>query len=125
MRLEHCKARSAEIGCVSFEGFFVSTRNIKEVIPSKECINLTSMKVFSSSLNKFKDSSGVRNKYFSFAMYSECTVCLARRRTGSCLKISQACFNILKNGVDSTARLPLCVCCVDKSPSSFAFTSMS
>ena len=38
--------------------------------------------MFSSSLNKFTDSSGVRTKYFSFAMYSKCTVCLARRRTG-------------------------------------------
>ena len=91
MRLEHCKAGSAEIGCVSFKGFFVSTRNIKEVIPSKECINLRSLTVFSSSLNKFRDSSGVRTKYFSFAMYSKCTVCLARRRTGSCLKMSLAC----------------------------------
>ena len=52
MRLEHCKARSAEIGCVSFESFFVSTRRMKEIIPSKECINLRSMKVFSSSLKK-------------------------------------------------------------------------
>ena len=43
--------------CISFEGVFVSTRSIKEVIPSKECITLRSMKVFSSSLNKFRDSS--------------------------------------------------------------------
>ena len=63
MRLEHCKARSAEIGCVSFEGLFVSTRRIKEIISSKECINLRSMKVFSSSLKNFRDSSGVRTKY--------------------------------------------------------------
>ena len=78
-------------GCVSFEGFFVSTRSVKEVIPSKKYINLRSMKVFSSSLNKFRDSSGARTKYFSFAMYYKCTVCLARRRTASCLKMSQAC----------------------------------
>ena len=64
MRLEHCKARSAEIGCVSFESFFVSTRRIKEIMPSKECINLGSMKVFSSSLKKkLRDSSGVRTKH--------------------------------------------------------------
>ena len=50
MRLEYCKARSAEIRCVSFESFIV--RRIKEIIPSKECINLRSMKVFSSSLKK-------------------------------------------------------------------------
>ena len=50
MKLEHCEARPVEIGCVSFGGFFVSTRSI----------NLRSMKVFSSSLKTFRDSSGVK-----------------------------------------------------------------